>query len=274
MFIQPAPNPNPVPPIMLEGAASAGIPSFENPNGRMMEVGSGASTTDVIVRDGRRQSVFRSYVYPCLDWPNLTVLTHAMITRLTIDGARVVGVEFIYGGKVHDISANLEVVLSLGAINTPKVLMQSGIGNCDELQRFGIPLAQHLPGVGKNFQDHFLVFGCIWEYQRPLVLPNAARAVLFAKSNPYLDTPDVQIIQSNGGGIKAEMNKRNLSEEFWWSLAPGVVRPRSRGEIRLTGPNPDDPIRIEANTLSHRDDMRAAIASVEICREIANSPRT
>jgi choline dehydrogenase-like flavoprotein len=271
MFVQPAPNPNPVPPIMLEGAGSAGIPIFGNPNGRMMEAGSGVSTTDEIVRDGRRQSVFRSYAHPLMDRPNLTVLTNATVVRLAIQGKRTIGVELIQNGRVHRISAGLEVVLSLGAVNTPRVLMQSGIGDSRELQRFGIPVVQHLSGVGKNFQDHFLIFGCTWEYQRPLVVPNAARAVLFAKSNSRLDGPDVQIIQSNGGGAKAEMNGRGLSEERWWSMAPGVVRPRSRGEIRLTGPNPDDPVRIDANTLSHPDDMQAAIASVEICREIAAS---
>jgi choline dehydrogenase len=162
-------------------------------------------------------------------------------------------------------------VLSLGAINTPKVLMQSGIGDQSKLQRLGVPFVQHLPGVGQNFQDHFLIFGCTWEYHQPSVIPNTARAVLFWKSNPHLDGPDMQIIQSDGGKIKTEMKKLNLPPDSWWSVAPGVVRPQSRGQLHLMGSNPLDPIRIEANTLSHPDDMKAAIASIEICREIGNS---
>ena len=271
MFIQSAPNYNTCPPILVEGAASIGIPIFENPNGRMVEGDGGASLLDVITHEGRRQSVFRSYVTPYMDRPNLTVLTHATVVRLNIEGIRTTGVEIIYGGDVHRVGVGHEVVLSLGAINTPKVLMQSGIGDEVELKRFGIPLIQHLPGVGRNFQDHFIIFGCIWEYKQPAVTPNAARAVLQWKSDARLDTPDIQILQSDGGGIKSEMQRRGLAADEWWSLAPGVVRPQSQGRIRLTGSGVLDAVQIEANTLSHPDDMKAAIASVELCREVASA---
>jgi choline dehydrogenase len=256
---------------MVEGAASIGIPIFENPNGRMVEGDGGASLLDVITHEGRRQSVFRSYVTPYMDRPNLAVLTHATVVRLNIEGIRTTGVEIIYGGDVHRIGVGHEVVLSLGAINTPKVLMQSGIGDEVELKRFSIPLIQHLPGVGRNFQDHFIIFGCIWEYKQPAVTPNAARAVLQWKSDARLDTPDIQILQSDGGGIKSEMQRRGLAADEWWSLAPGVVRPQSQGRIRLTGSGVLDAVQIEANTLSHPDDMKAAIASVELCREVASA---
>jgi choline dehydrogenase len=123
---------------MLEGARSVGIPTFENQNGRMMEGEGGASIIDVRARNGRRQSVFRSYVFPYMGRPNLTVLTHALVTRLTFEGKRVTGVEISHEGRTHRIHAGLEVVLSLGAIQTPKVLMQSGIGDQAELQRFGM----------------------------------------------------------------------------------------------------------------------------------------
>jgi choline dehydrogenase len=139
VFVEPAPNPNPVAPATLEGARSVGIPTFENANGRLMESAGGASITDVRAKSGKRQSVFRSYVFPVLGWPNLTVLAGALVTRVTFEGGRATGVEICYDGKIHRIVAGLEVVLSLGAINTPKVLMQSGIGNEAELRRFGIP---------------------------------------------------------------------------------------------------------------------------------------
>jgi choline dehydrogenase len=146
VFVQPAPDPSSVALAMLEGTRSVGIPTFENQNGRMMESAGGSSILDVRFRDGKRQSVFRSYTFPYMDRPNLTVLTHALVTRITFEGKRATGVECIYSGKTHRISAGREVVLSLGAMHTPKVLMQSGIGDEVELQRHGIPLVQHLPG--------------------------------------------------------------------------------------------------------------------------------
>jgi choline dehydrogenase len=271
VFVQPAPDPNPIAPAMLEGARSVGIPTFENQNGRMMEGAGGNSILEVRLRDGKRQSVFRSYTFPYMDRPNLTVLTHALVTRITFEGKRATGVECIYNGKTHRISAGLEVVLSLGAIHTPKVLMQSGIGDQVELQRIGIPLVQHLPGVGQNFQDHAAI-GCVWEYQKPLAPHNsAAEATFFWKSDPSLDTPDIQASQIEVPFTSSEMLTKFNPSAGSWSMVGGIVRPKSRGRIRLTGPTPLDPLQIETNMLSHPDDLKAAIACVELCREIGNS---
>jgi choline dehydrogenase len=271
VFVEPAPDPNPIAPAFVEGARLLGIPTFENQNGRMMEGDGGASIADIRSRLGKRQSVFRSYVYPYLDRPNLTVLTYAAVTRLTLGGKRVTGVEFAYGGKTHRVSAGLEVVLSLGAIHTPKLLMQSGIGDRAELQRHGIPIVQHLPGVGQNFQDH-VGFDCVWEY--PKALPprnNMGEATYFWKSDSGLDTPDLQTCQCEVPKASPENIARYGLPAAGWTLFGGVVRPESRGRLRLTGPNPLDPIRIEANFLSHPDDLKAAIACVELCREVGNS---
>jgi choline dehydrogenase len=271
IFVQPASDPNPIAPAMVEGARSVGLPTFENQNGRMMEGDGGAAIFDLLIRDGKRQSMFRSYTFPYMDRPNLTVLTHAMVTRLTLENKRATGVEISYADKVQRISAGLEVVLSLGAIHTPKVLMQSGIGDRVELQRLGIPIVQHLPGVGQNFQNHFAI-GCIWEYEQPLTPRNSAsEATFFWKSNPGLDTPDLQGCQVEVPFASPEMAARfNLPADSW-TLFGGVARPNSRGWIRLTGPNPLDPIQIEENALSDPDDLKAAIACVDLCREIGNS---
>src|SRR6266436_10101960 len=144
VFVQPAPDPNPIAAAMLEGARSVGIPTFESNNGRMMEGAGGASLLDLLVRDGKRRSIFRAYTYAYMDRPNLTVLSHALVTRVIFEGKRATGVECIYGGNTHRIGAGREVVLSLGAIHTPKVLMQSGIGDQVELRRLGIPVVRHL----------------------------------------------------------------------------------------------------------------------------------
>src|SRR4030088_1783611 len=257
VYVQPAPDPNPIAPAALEGARSVGIPTFENQNGAMMEGAGGASIMDVIARGGYRQSVFRSYVFPYLDRPNLTVLTGALVTRVTFEGNRATGVQFSHDDQIHRVGAGSEVVLSLGAIHTPKVLMQSGIGDQTELQRHGIPVVQHLPGVGQNLQDH-PGFCCVWEYQQPLPpRNNGGEATFFWKSDPGLDTPDLQASQAEFPLASAETAARFDLPEFGWTWGGAVVRPRSRGRVCLTGPDPSDPVQIEANTLSHPDDLKA-----------------
>jgi choline dehydrogenase len=271
VYVQPAPISNPIFPAMLEGARATGIPTFENPNGRMQEGPGGCAVQDIRSRDGKRQSVFRSYTFPYMDRSNLTVLTDAMVTRLTWEGIRATGVEIVHNGQVQRIGAVLEVVLSLGAINTPKLLMQSGIGDETELQRVGIPRVQHLPGVGQNLQDHFMI-SSIWESEQPLAPSNTTNgAVSFWKSNSSLDTPDIQQLIAEVPIPSAETAARFNPPANSWTMAGVGVRPKSRGQLRLTGPNPLDPIQIEANMLSHPDDLKAAIACVQLCREIGNS---
>src|SRR6185295_1346768 len=129
VFVQSAPDPNPIAPAMVEAARPIGMTTFDSNNGRLMEGNGGASILDLRVRDGKRLSVFQTYVFPNMDRPNLTVLTHALVTKLTLEGKRATGVEIALAGKIQRITAGLEVVLSLGAMHTPKVLMISGIGD-------------------------------------------------------------------------------------------------------------------------------------------------
>jgi choline dehydrogenase len=126
--------------LPVERIRTLGIQIFENQNGRIMEADGGASVPDVRIRDGKRQSVFRSYVFPYMDRPNLTVLPHALVTRLTFEDKRTTGVQISYEGSVRRIRAGREVILSLGAIHTPKVLMQSGIGDEAELDSIFRPV--------------------------------------------------------------------------------------------------------------------------------------
>jgi choline dehydrogenase len=114
---------------MLEAVRSLGIPTFDDLNSEMMEGEGGPAITNLPIRDGRRVSVFRTYTYPCMDRRNLTVLTGPLVTRVVFEGKRAVGVKFLRGGQSHRIVAGHEIVLSLGAANTLKVLMQSGIGD-------------------------------------------------------------------------------------------------------------------------------------------------
>src|SRR5215468_2499700 len=267
VFVQPLQNPTPAVRALFEAIRSLGIPIFENQNGRMMEADGGASVADMRIRDGKRQSVFRAYVFPHMDQPNLTVLPQALVTRLTFEGNRTTGVEISCDGSTRRIRAGREVILSLGAIHTPKVLMQSGIGDQAELRRFGIPLVQHLPGVGQGFQDHPAIC-CLWDCSESLPPNLVPGAVIYWKSQAGLGSPDFQILQaviSAGDAAKLGLPARG------WALIGNVVQPKSRGRIRLTGSNPADPVQIEANYLSDPDDPKAALACVELCREIGNS---
>lgn len=272
VFVQPAPDPHPVALAFVEGAARNGIPTFENANGALLESGSGAAIADVRIRDGKRESVFRSYVSPLLDRPNLTVVTNALVTQVVLNKNRTTGVQFVRDGTVHTAHATGEVVLSLGTMNTPKVLMQSGIGDGAELSHFGIPVRQHLAGVGRNFQDH-AAFGSIWESSDAVPPPrnSLSEAILYARTQAESTAPDVFIWPPEVPLTTPENTARFGAPAAGWTLFGAVAHPKSRGRIRLTGADPRDPIRIEDRLLSHPDDIRLAVACVELCREIGNS---
>jgi choline dehydrogenase len=271
VFVQPVPDPNPVAPAMLEAAWAAGIPVFADQNGAMMEGKGGCSLANVRIRDGKRLSIFRTYVYPYMDRPNLTVLTGALVAKVILEEKRAVGVEVLRDGKLQRFQAGGEVVLSLGAIHTPKVLMQSGIGDKTELEKFGIDVVQHLPGVGRNLQEHVLIAGCVWEYATPLPFRNCgAEATFFWKSDPSLDTPDMQPFQIEVPYVSAELAHLDPPASSW-SITPGLVRPASRGSLHLTGAQSSDPVDIDTNILSDPADLKALVASVQLCREIGNA---
>lgn len=271
VFVEPAPNPNPLAVATIEGARSVGIPTFENPNGRMMESEGGASITDVRARNGKRESVFRSYVYPCMDRPNLTVLTEALVTQVVFTGTRATGVEIVWNGGTVRIAVGLEIVLALGAVHTPKILMQSGVGDMTDLEALEIPVVRHMPGVGQNLQDH-VAFDCVWEYSDPIApRNNLSEAILSWKSRPELTSPDLLICQAELPKSTAENVAAFGLPSAGWTLFGAVAHPRSRGRLRLRGAGLFDPVRIEANTLSDPEDMKTAIACVELCREIGNS---
>jgi choline dehydrogenase len=272
VYVEPAAEPSPIAHAGLEAGRSLGIPAFPNQNGSLMEGAGGASIVDLRIRNGHRESVFRSYLFPLMDRPNLTVVTDALVTRVTFDGVRATGVEFLRGGKLHRIGAGSEVVLSLGAIHTPKVLMQSGVGDQTHLQSHGIRVVQHLPGVGRNLQDH-PGFSCVWEYQEPLPWRNSGGEVtFFSRSDPSLDSPDLQAYQLEFPFASAENAAKFGLPDAGWAMYGAVVRPTSRGHITLTGPDPSDPVKIHAGLMSRPEDMKAAIACIELCREIGNSP--
>ena len=270
VFVQPAPDPSPLALQTLAAAESLGIPRFNSQNGPMMEGDGGCALTDVRLRDGKRLSVFRSYVHPLMHRPNLTVLTEALVTKLSFVEKAASGVEIVYRGSPLRIEATREVVLSLGAINTPKVLMQSGIGDRADLSAHGIEVIRHLPGVGRNLQDH-TAFGCTWEYKAPIApRNNASEATIYWKSTRDVESPDLMFCQVEFALGTPETVPMGIPEHGWTMFA-GLARPHSRGRLRLSGANPDNPVVIDGNFLSDPRDMEAAKACIALCRDIGNA---
>jgi choline dehydrogenase len=270
VWVQPSSNPSPVAHAMLAAATELGIPTFDSPNGAMMEAPGGAAITDVLMRDGRRHSLFRAYVRPVLDRPNLTVLTDTLVHRVKVEGARATGVEILRDGEALTIRARAEVVLSLGAVQTPKVLMHSGIGDEAELDRVGIPVVQHLAGVGQNFQDH-VSFGCTWEYTVPIAPRNGgSEATLYWKSRPELEAPDFLFCQVEFP-VPSERTAARGVPEHGWTMFAGLAQPKSRGRLRLKSADPSIPLEIDANMMSDPGDRLAAVRCIELCRDLGNS---
>jgi choline dehydrogenase len=263
--------PNPLLPALVESGRAFGMPSFADHNGLLMETDGGVAPAEFRISGRKRLSVFRSYTYPVMDRPNLTVLTHALVTRVIIAGAKAVGIEVVHDGARRRFEAAHEIILSLGAINTPKVLMQSGIGDTEELRRFGIGVLHHLPGVGRNLQDHILLNACVWESASRIDQElKLFGGLLLWKSDATLVTPDLQCLIAGhvaSGPVTSHLDKALP----YWSIRPGLVRPESVGRIHLTGPAPDDPVDIDANILSDPADVKAAMRGVQLCREIGNS---
>ncbi|WP_081665038.1 GMC family oxidoreductase N-terminal domain-containing protein [Mycobacterium sp. UM_CSW] len=271
VFVQPAPDVHPLAAATLQAARAIGIPTYQSPNGRLMEEIRGAAITDLRWRDGKRLSVFRTYTVPRQQQPNLTLAPNALVTRVIFEGNRAAGVEIIHGGSVHRIAADAEVVLSLGAIHTPKVLMQSGIGDEDELRRVGITVRQHLPGVGRNLQDHF-GFDCVWEFPENIQGSTQVGATLFWDSGAAdVDGPDLFACLGPFPKATPENAAKYGLPQNSWVLFGSPTHPRSRGRIRLSGPDPADPVLIQANALSDPEELKTAITCIETLREIGNS---
>ncbi|MEO8669253.1 MAG: FAD-dependent oxidoreductase [Bauldia sp.] len=270
-------DPVPLVPALIEATDALGIPHVADINGAAMEGDGGCGLANVLVQDGnQRVSMAATYLHPFMGRPNLHILLNAQVTGLRFSGKRVTGVDFVRRGRVYSGAAGKEVIVSLGAINTPKLLMLSGIGDEAELRRHGIAVRQHLPGVGRNFQDHILLAGCCWEYVTPEPpRNNAAEFVFYAKSDPSLKTPDLMPVLEEtpfGSEVTAKQYDLPVGAASAWTLAPGLARPDSRGEIRLASADPFAAPRIFANFLSTPSDMRAMVRCVELCREIGNAP--
>ncbi len=237
VYVEPASDPSPLALAMLEACVSLGMPDFPGHNGRMMRSGGGCALVESCLHKGERRSIFRQYVYPVAARSNLTIVTGTQVTRVLFERTRAVGVEVLHQGSPVQVRAAREVVLCLGAIQSPKILMQSGIGDSDELNRLGIDVEMHLPGVGRNYQDH-VAMDITWELREPLRPRNAmCEALLFWKRNPALTGPDIQGVQVEVPLASVENSRLYKIPQNGWGFFGGTCGLRAGASCVLPARN-------------------------------------
>ncbi|GAA0242462.1 GMC family oxidoreductase [Cryptosporangium japonicum] len=258
-----AADPNPLSQVFVDAAAALGHPRTKAFNGAVAE---GVGWHELSITEGRRQSTAAAYLHPVsADRPNLTVLTGARAHRLIIEGGRCAGVEFARDGQVTSAYADHEVVVSAGAVDSPRLLLQSGVGDADDLGRLGIPAVQHLPGVGRNLHDHPLV-SVVYEASRPVPagLTNHAETSLQWRSDPSLPGPDMQLMFIHVPFAPPALAVPPNSFTF------GVATvPEARGTVRLASADPAVPPLIDPAYLGAEADVRRLVAGIGVAREIA-----
>jgi len=272
----------------------AGYQKAPDYNGASQE---GFARLQVNAVNGRRQSAAVAYLRPAMQRPNVEVQVRAHVNRVIIENGRAVGLEYTQDGRVHAIRAEKEVILSGGAINSPQVLMLSGVGPGDHLSEMGIDVVQDLPGVGHDLQDHPAI-GLEYYYKgnsqfhRDLRLDrltfHVARVKLFGtgmaasppssltgyvKSRPDLEIPDIQMF----------FRPMSMSAKQWFpGIMPGAeqtyafrachLRPESRGRVWLRSSDPQAPVHILNNFLSTDEDRRVLREGFRIMRRIGAQP--
>ncbi|BDV32271.1 GMC family oxidoreductase [Microbacterium terricola] len=259
---------SPIQSSIIDAAVEIGLEHNPDYNGDHLD---GVSQQQITVRDGTRLSSYRAYVQPIQDAPNLTIQTGAWIHRLLFDGQTVVGVEYEQDGDLVRVHADV-VVLSAGALDSPRILLRSGIGPAAELADLGIEVVLDVPGVGKNLHDHLLSPVIFTTDERPVDPPQPGVSVtqthLFWKSDPELTVPDTQPINFSVPMYEPWME----GPESGFSLMAGIITPHSRGTLTLTGAGAHDPIAIDLGALADERDLDALTASVRQCRDIGAAP--
>jgi choline dehydrogenase len=205
---------------------------------------------------------------------SLTVLTEAQAVQLRLSGTRCTGLDFLLDGQLHSVGASREVIVCAGAIHTPRLLLLSGIGPHADLERLGIDTVVDLPGVGQNLQDHVLLAGLCFEAKRPLPPPNNNHggSTFFWKSRPELGVPDLMVLPVQVPYVSDEIGAQYPIPPNAFSIVPALVRPRSRGYLRMKTAGPDGAPEIQPNFLSEPADVDALVAGVELGLDIASRP--
>ena len=281
---------NPLHAAWLAAAAQAGYPHSKDVNGFQQE---GFGRMDMTVGAGRRCSAANAYVRPVLKRRNLQLITHALATRVVLEGRRAVGLEYHHGGATHSVRIGRELIICAGPINSPQLLKLSGIGPAAELKAHGIEVRHDLPGVGENLQDHLefyfqvactqpvslyssinlwsrALIGARWLLRKDgLGATNHFESCGFIRSRTGIKFPDIQY---HFLPMAVAYDGSTLAQEHGFQAHVGPMRSKSRGWVRLASANPLDKPRVMFNYLSHADDITEMRACVRLTREIFAQP--
>ena len=281
---------NPLHQAWLDAAVEAGYDLTEDYNGFRQE---GFGRMDMTVRDGERCSSAKAHLYDAVKRPNLTVISHALVTRVLFEGTRAVGVAYERAGQTHEVRADREVILSGGPINSVQLLKLSGIGPAEELRRHGIAVLADRPGVGANLQDHlefYFQMACIqpvtlfghanllgkamvgarWLLQRKgLGASNHFETCGFIRSRAGVRYPDIQY---HFFPMAINYDGTSLATEHGFQAHVGSMRSKSRGTVTLRSADPREHPEIRFNYMSHPDDWEEMRACVRLTREIFRQP--
>ena len=284
--------PNRFSPIFVQAAVQAGCVANADFNGAEQE---GVGVYQVTQRNGERFSAAKAYLTPHRGRTNLHVLTGAHVTRIVLEARRAVGVEFRLGGELKRLDAKREVVLSAGALQSPQLLMLSGVGPGAELQRSGLAVLHDLPGVGANLHDHIDVIEVVnaphlkdlfgvsfagalnaikgifeWRARRSgMLTTNFGEAGGFIKSQPDELVPDLQLHFVVG---KLVDHGRKTVFGHGYSCHVCLLRPRSRGHVTLASADPLAAPLIDPNFLSDADDVARLVRGFKLVRRILAQP--
>ena len=289
LVLERGPATNPLFGAFLEAAQQAGYPLTDDVNGYRQE---GFARFDRNIHRGRRLSAARAYLHPVMGRQNLTVRTHAMATRIQFDGARAVGVDFLHLGRKRSVRAG-EIILCGGAINTPQLLMLSGVGNADELKQRGIDVVADVPGVGEHLQDHLEVYiqyasklpvsispGLRWRnrprvglewllFRKGLGATNHFEVGGFVRSNEDVDYPNLMF---HFLPIAIRYDGSSPIEGHGYQVHIGPMYSDARGTVKLKSADPFEHPALRFNYLSTEQDRREWVEAVQVARGILNQP--
>lgn len=273
----------------IESARQFGIPVTEDLNGELHD---GVGFMQYSIRDGRRDSAYFAFLKPVMRRTNLTVLTGAKVQRLLFDGKTASGVEIVRKGSRHIFTAAREVIVAAGALNSPQLLMLSGIGRPSHLAEHGVPVLHEAAGVGSNLQDHFYVHTAfrttdassynrqirgMWKYlegvkylltHRGYLALGTSQVAAFIKSRPELDHTDLQISFRPMTFTFHPSGHVDVDREPGLGVSVCLLRPRASGVVELKSANPDEAPSIKPNFLAEEADARAVISGVRQIRRI------
>ncbi|HVN50432.1 MAG TPA: GMC family oxidoreductase N-terminal domain-containing protein [Acidimicrobiales bacterium] len=270
----------------VEAAVQVGMPRLADVNGATQD---GVALSEVTQHRGRRWSAADAFLHPARKRSNLVVVTGAHATRVLFDGTRAVGVEYREVDRMRQATAAREVILCGGSVNSPQLLMLSGIGPRDALDALGIYTVVDLPGVGADLQDHLTV-PCIFtvgdhpsllDAEKPaqlakylsrrkgMLTSNVGEAMAFVRTTEGLDAPDLQLIFA-----PVEYIDHGLAPPPSHGITIGgvLLQPASRGRITLDSADPFTAPVIDAGYLTDRDDMAPLVAAIKLARQIVVQP--